>query len=642
MAFTKLTRIQHYTDIICIGASVDKKPYPYGERHCYENLHGFHTIQLKCKDGKCTMEGDAITWDCSDLFDCILNYIQCGRSPLIVLNHSLVCIGSSDFVGKLDRREIVLASSESNYEQFGYSGEGKVSTESFVSSAPPTILIFDHLHTGKRYTVVDIANYGAKYMIDIWDNLSKVEREAIHNEAELGVSEDNSLTCCTLIAMYMRKYYKLVHEHNLGGVSLTYSSQGMRAFRKRFYSDNICTHADKDARILEDRCYLGGRVQELYHGMYNGKVYLLDIQSLYPHLGTIKKFPTSLQDTQTSPSKGTIEQWLDSGIVFAHCHVESDLPAYPYKTMEGLTFPKGSYNAYLCADEFSDAWKTGCIRNVYKAQHYSADFILKPYSDFMLSLRTKYKGSSDRLTEFMAKCITNGLWGKFGQCGNVWMYDDKEQADRPYGGYYKFDCERMKKYQYRIIDWNVSKLEYAPFSDNTFIPISACMNAYSRHYIWRHMLQAGLNNVLYTCVDGLIVTQEGMDRLAWLIAPNPYIYGMYKVSEIGDSCCISGYGKYTIGNKVAYQGVPRYNSKQSRGFWSVLDDNDLMQTKEIYEGKEILTSYGSSDMRNKLMLQVNKPGSFTDPLTLHESPLLPFVPDSYQQDHLFHDSEWNS
>jgi len=587
------------------------------------------------------MYGDAITWNNHDIFDCVLNYLPLGNYPLLVCNHSLIVIGSSDFTCKLDSNEIIISNSEHNKEEFSYVESGRVSTEAFIASCPPTILLATHTRTGRKFTLVDIANFGAKYMEDIYNNLSKEDKEAIYNESELGISEDNSLTCCTLIAMFMKKYSKLCYEHKLGGICLTYSSQGMRTFRSKFYQDNIFTHNSNKYRILEDNCYLGGRVQELYHGLYNGKVYLLDIQSLYPHLGKIKPFPTSLQDSQYAPSQGTIARWVDAGLVAAYCHIETPLPAYPKKMPEGLTFPVGSFNTHLIGEEFSDAWKEGRVKHVYHANLYSCDYILREYSSFMLSLRTKYKGANDRLAEFIVKCVTNGLWGKFGQCGNMWVIDDAKIADRPYGGFYQFDPIAMKKYQYRIIDYVVSKLEYAPWVDNTFIPISAVMNSYSRHYLWRHMLQAGLHNVLYTCVDGMIVTQEGYDRLAWLIAPNPYVYGMYKVSESGDSCYIAGYGKYAIGNKTAYQGVPKYRSKQYRGFWSVMDDYNLLQTKEVMQGNTVEVIEGSLDLRDRLRSEGKDYGRFTDSINLHES-ILPYNPDApYIQSSLWHDSEWN-
>ena len=641
MAFTKLKKTQTYTDIICVGLKVDSKPYQFSDKVYHENIHGYHTHHIQLRKGQIKHDMDFITWDNSDLFSCITNYIPTGRNSLIVCNHSLVAIGASDFTTLLDNKRILLHHTSASSEEFGYEEYGKISTEAFIASCPPTILIFKDTNTGKTYTLVDIANYGAKYMQDIWNNLSNEEKSTIHNEAELGVDSDNSLTCCALISLFMTKYIKLVNSHSLGGLSLTYSSQGMRCFRSKFYQDNILTHTDDEARIIEDRCYLGGRVDERYNGKYDGKVYLLDIQSLYPHLGKIKPFPTKLKETKTYPSKRDVEEGLRSGIVAAHCHIETDLPAYPVKTDAGLVFPVGKFNAYLIGDEFTDAWREGRVKSVYSANFYESDFILKEYSEYMLSLRTKYKGANSRLEEFMIKCITNGLWGKFGQCGNMWVNQFDEIADMPYGGFYRMNSDSTKKYQYRIIDWNVSKLEYAPWANNTFVPISACMNSYSRHYIWRHMLQAGLHNVLYTCVDGLIVTQEGYDRLAWLVAPNPYIYGMYKVSESGDSCYIAGYGKYQIGNKTAYQGLPRHNVKQYRGFWSAIESDGNQLTDNVIKGKEVLATYCSKDLRDSLRTVCSQHGSFTG-LARMDEPILPYRSHNpLEQGFLWHDSEWN-
>lgn len=641
MAFTQLNRDAKFSDVICVGASVSKTPFPNSDRVCHENLYEFHTIQLKPKGNTLVQFGDCITWNCTDLFNCLCNYFVLGRNPLIVCNHSLVCIGASDFTDALSRGEIIISRSKKGSDVFQYLTQEEISTESFIASCPPTILIFRHVHSGREFTFVDIANYGFKYMEDIWKSLSNDERQLIRNESELGISHDNSLTCCTLIAIAMKRYFEVISEHKMGGMALTYSAQAMRYFRRRHYDGSILTHRNDDARILEDDSYMGGRVNVFYQGHYKGKVYLLDIQSLYPHLGRQKTFPVSLQETQPAPSKATIERWLETGIVCARCLIDTPLPAYPCKRDGRLSFPIGSFNTTLIAEEFSDAWREGRVKHVYSASLYDSKPVLHSYSESALGIRTKYKGYGSKLKECIIKFITNGLWGKLGQCGNMWVIDSNEQADRPYGGYRKFVPELAREFQYRIINYEVSKLCYAPWVDNTFIPISSAMNAYSRHYLWRDMLQAGLHNVLYTCVDGMIVTQEGMDRLAWKIAPNPYIYGMYKVSEVGDSCTIAGYGKYAIGNKIAAQGVPKYDSKQYRGFWSVLQENNLLMNQDVVSGHEVLSLESSIQQRNELIESMSLDGGFISPEVMNEQIYLDMPYNVQHQRELFHRSEWN-
>jgi hypothetical protein len=640
MSFTKLKKIHHYTDIVCIGLEVSQEKYQFSSSSKLLNIHGFNSIHLRPKNGTLHQFGEIITWDCDSLFDCICNYLPTNHNPILVVNHSLVAIGSSDFTQCLEQGTIVINRAERNNEDFGYEESGKQSTECFVASCPPTILMFTYVPTGKRYTMVDIANYGIDYISDVHDNLDDNDKKLIPNTAELGVSEDKSVTCTTLIARFMQELYKLVTKHELGGIGLTYSSIGMRCFRHSFYGDNILTHTNEEAIIVEKGMYLGGRVEERYHGHYSGKCYLLDIQSLYPHIGRSKPFPTELEDTVSSPPNRIIEERLKTHIIGALCHVDTPVPAYPVKIDGLLRFPVGQFNCYLCGEEFTDAYQEGRIKHVYHANFYKQGYILKEYSEYMLSLRTIYKKSSNKLSEMIVKLITNGLWGKFGQTGKVWVIDEREIADRAYGGYYKHNDANHLGEQYRIIDWTVSRLEHINFPDNVFSPISACMNSYSRHYIWRHMLQAGLHNVLYCCVDGLIVTQEGYDRLAWLIAPTPYQYGMYKVSETGDYANIYGYGKYAIGGKIASQGIPRKDSKQYSGFWSVLDRIDESIRPQILAGDTVAVTYKPSDIRNMLRNRCDGQGHFTaqDTVSQQIDSTLDHV--SLLRQETFHSPEW--
>lgn len=640
MAFTKLKKIHHYTDVVCIGISVKEEKYQFSNNSKLLNIHGFHSIHLRPKNGTLHQHEDIITWDTDTLFDCLCNYIHTRHNPLVVLNHSLVAIGSSDFTELLDNGQIIIKRTSKENKEFGYEEDGEQSTECFIASCPPTILMFTHVATGKGFTVVDIANYGVDYISDVFDHLSNTDKQLVFNDAELGCSEDNSLTCTALIARFMQDLYRITADHKLGGLGLTYSSIGMRAFRKTFYKDNILTHTNDDAIMVEKGMYLGGRVEERYHGHYSGKCYLLDIQSLYPHIGRTKPFPVELEETIRSPSRKAIEERLKTHIIGASCHVETSVPAYPVKVDGQLRFPVGSFNTYLCAEEFTDAWKEGRIKHVYHANFYCSDYILKEYSEHMLNLRTTYKASSNRLSEMIIKLITNGLWGKFGQTGKVWVIDDREIPDRAYGGYYKHNDTVNAGFQYRIIDWIVSRLESTPFPENVFSPISACMNSYSRHYIWRHMIQAGLHNVLYVCVDGLIVTQEGYDRLAWLVAPTPYQYGMYKVSEQGDYCNIYGYGKYAIGSKIASQGTPRKDSQQYSGFWSVLDHTEQSTKQKILDGDNVLLTYKSSQIREMLRSKCDGIGAFKAEDSLHDKIDLTLALTSQKQQSCFHSPEW--
>lgn len=638
--FTKLTKISYFTDIVCIGLSISVDKYQFSERVQYENIHGFHIIQLRPKDGKLVQFGDVLTVDSSDIFDILLKYISVRHNTLIVCNHSLVCIGSSDFTDCLDKNRIKLNENEVDENQFGKSDGSDLSTQSFIVSCPPTVISFREEQTNRRFTLVDIANYGCKYMSDIFDNLSNDDKQLVHNDAELGVSEDNSLTCCALIAKFMQKLYRICTEHKLGGLGLTYSSIGMRAFRSRFYDGSILPHADKESRILEDSCYLGGRVETRYHGYYKQKCYLIDIMSLYPHLGKIKTFPTKLAFTENNPYSASVDAWLKDHIIAAHVNLTTTQPAYPKRTDDGLVFPIGTFNTFLIGEEFADAWKEKRVNHVYRMQAYEQGFVLKDYSEHALELRTNYKGGNDRLGEFVVKLTTNGLWGKLGQSANIWIIQPDEQADRPYGGYSKYSKGDYDTSQYRIINWEVSRLEYAPFMDNTFIPISACMNSYSRHYIWRHMLQAGLHNVLYCCVDGLIVTQEGFDRLAWLIAPNPYQYGMYKVSEQDENCTILGHGLYRIGRKIARQGIPTKPSKRCVGFWSAVDDVATLINPQVLEGKQILSINYQSEISQALLNPTDKTGFFTESIAYDQELDRKLLSDPACIPHHTHQPEW--
>lgn len=640
MAFTKIKRPIRYSCLLAVGVKTQSNQVNNSPTHSLENITEFASQLMVFVNGSLKPVKDMLTWSGNEVFDAILNYCDIGNNCLIVCNHSLVLLGASDFVHHLDNGSIAICDNKVNADDYAIKDVDNLDAKQFIASMPPTIVGCWNNVSGGRFTLVDIANYGPKYLVEVWENLSDEEKKLIPNYAELGVSEDSADTCCALIARYMQEWYKIVSTFKLGGIALTYAGQGMRAYRYKFCSNEIVTHRNDNARILERACYVGGRCEVRYQGWYHGKTYLLDIRSLYPALGKTKEFPCELQDFQEHPTKETIDDWLQTSCVLAYCHIDTPEPAYPKRIGSATIFPVGRFNAFLCGEEFKDAWNNGYITTVYRAASYRTGSVLKSYSEYMLDARSRVKQACNSLGELCIKRITNGTWGQFGKNTNVWILDETIKPDSPYGGFIKRNERTGSEDQYRIINWQVSKLTSSLWTDNTFTPIAAIINSYSRHMIYRHALLAGMRNVLYFSIDGMIVTQEGLDRLSWLVSPHYQDYGTYRISESSQDCYIKDVGVYRIGNKVAYQGCPERDTKTYKGFWSVTGSKQLGSNSTQVDSTKVHRIESSITRRKLLGYDDNKPGFFTGLTVLDESPLVGSSCNPAYSQTGFHSGEW--
>lgn len=640
MAFTILTQDTRYQDILAVGVASASSQQSKIVGGSWEGMDSYAIVRMTSVNGKLRQADDMLLFSGNDLWDSILKYSDIRKNTLVVCNHSLLAVGASDFTLCLEQKRIRISESKIDPDDYGLTDQDNICSKQFIVSCPPTIIGLVECETGRRITLVDIANYGIRYLVDIYNDLSDEEKELIPNYAELGISSDNAETCCALVARYMQEYHKLVTTEKMGGLALTYSSQGMRFFRRRHYNSSILTHDNDKARVLEGKCYTGGRCEYRYKGWYHGKVYLLDIRSTYPATGKNKEFPVELLDYAERPTKETVENWLGKGIVFAWVHLDTPEQAFPLRKNNKTFFPIGRFSTFLCGEEFTEAWKNGYITTVYRMAVYRTEKILSSYSRAMLDIRTKLKICNNRLGERIQKYITNGIWGQFGKINNTWIIDNNEIPDRQYGGYIKYSEKDNCEHQYRIIDWEVSRLTHGIWADNTFPAISATMNSYCRHQLYRHALLAGLTNVLYFSIDGMIVTQEGYDRLQWLISEDNTLYGSYKVTESSDSCYIQDIGVYKIGNKIAYQGIPNQEVKTYKGFWSNVSDKLLSPSGEQCIGQQIYRLQHTLPDRQRLGENDKLPGRFMAQEMLDESPLLPSVADHRYIQHGFHHGEW--
>ncbi len=620
--FTKLYNYGGYTDyVICgIETTLDRARKVGG--YVAERIECYQLVHCRPIGNSLYSIGDMCHVDGNDIIGTILRFLPVGKNTCIVCNNSLVSLGSSDFTLLLDSKAIVIATGTISRGDIEWLGEGKVSTEQFVASAPPTIVGFIEKATGRRFTLVDIANFGMRYIDDIWEKLSDKDKALIPSLEPGKDPYGDSVRSAALMARFMQEYFYICRTRKLGRVSNSYAGQAMNRFRQYDYQGQIVTHESKPAAELEAGCYQLGRGEARYHGHYKGKCYLVDYNALYPYLGCTKPFPTELLDYQESPSLGTVAEWCKDSIVLMQARIKTDEPIYRATDENRAVYPIGEFNAYLSADECTNAISKGHCLYIYRAGRYKSVFVLRDYSRYMLNVRSVLETQNNRLGCFIVKCITNGLWGKLGQLGNRWIICPDETSPIEYGGYIKLDRETREYTYYRVIDGVCSKLAYCHFSDNTFPAISATANAYSRSLIWETMTVAGIQNVLYVGIDSLLLTKTGLSALADTGRIRENVPGSMRIVQSAESCYVKCYGAYRIGSKIAYSGMARSNRHRTLNWWNQRNSECLM-TGEPGHFQTLSNPHRTPvEAREKLGKDVKHSGRFTATSVLYQEPLV--------------------
>jgi hypothetical protein len=371
-----------------------------------------------------------------------------------------------------------------------------------------------------------------------------------------------------VICKAMLDFFQFVLDNDLGNFQPTIASQAMNAFRHKFMTHKILIHDDEDALKLERESYHGGRTECFFIGHDVGIFYQLDINSQYPFVMHECDYPRWYLWRELNPVLGHLEKWMVNFCVTADCTVRLDEPAIGVLYHNKLVFPTGKVRSSFSTPELIYLMDKRAIEQCHSVNVYEKDKIFAGYVAAMYELRQKYKREHNDSFGLMTKYILNTLYGKFGQSGFV--YDTIDHVDSDEVKVWEvWNVQEQHLQKYRQFGGVVQVMKREGEAFNSFPAISAHVTAYARMYLWKLILSAGRNNVLYVDTDSLIVNQAGYDNLAAVI--HPTALGMLKVERIIHDLTINTCKDYRFDNIVKTKGI-RKNAIQ-------IADNTFVQDR---------------------------------------------------------------
>ncbi|HXK37161.1 MAG TPA: DNA polymerase, partial [Candidatus Paceibacterota bacterium] len=150
-----------------------------------------------------------------------------------------------------------------------------------------------------------------------------------------------------VIRVAMRRWWAFLHEFDLGGFAPTLASQAFRAWRHRFMSHPVLIDANPSALKLARSSYHGGRTEAFRLGKVQGRVHVLDVNSMYPFVMRDERYPTTLKLHARRPSLSELRRWLTRFCVVARCQIRTSVPRYAIVLDGRLVFPVGRFEATL-------------------------------------------------------------------------------------------------------------------------------------------------------------------------------------------------------------------------------------------------------------------------------------------------------
>jgi len=235
--------------------------------------------------------------------------------------------------------------------------------------------------------------------------------------------------------------------------------------------------------------YRGGRTEVIKRGSNDVKVYYYDINSLYPFVMYVNRFPYNYNNGNGRFVKKSSVDLDYEGIVRALISIEHKLPPLGIKKVledkyERLVFPEGKILSWFTYPElrYIEENDYGKVEKVYEAFEFRV--WCYPFREFVKDLygyRLKHK--EDKFAYKFYKMIMNSLYGKFGE------YKNGELVLLTSEGIQKIKNENMNKFRkYHNVVW------------------ASYITAYGRLELHKRFKQAGFNTIYYCDTDSLITS----------------------------------------------------------------------------------------------------------------------------------------
>ena len=436
----------------------------------------------------------------------------------------------------------------------------ELETECYINERPPVIVI------GKRntstlicldslnlfpFSLEKLANamgFGGK------DNMPDVsDREALYAYC----ARDTQL-----LSQILDAWRTFILQHDLGNYRLTLASQSMSAYRHRYMPPKTLVQTSQEWILKTERdTYKGGRTEAFVIGRVEGDIYMLDVNSMYPYVMGMFRYPVRFRVYRKNVSPLTYP--LPDGVEMGMAHITCTLkaPMLPVHIQGRLCFPVGLMEGVWTWQEISHAlpYMTDIIWHEFWAYEFKPLFSV--WAQDLYQLRLKYEDSDRPAFALSVKLLLNSLYGKFGQMTPQWV--DIGPARRPEGdSWYHQENQGEPLQRCRVRMGIEQRTTHRTETPHSLPLLASTVTAHARSYLWQLMCLAGLPHVLYTDTDSLMVTQEGYDRLQHMIEPR--VLGALGLEWHSEWVEIHGAKDYAYEGGTKRKGVKRNAQKLGR------------------------------------------------------------------------------
>lgn len=363
-------------------------------------------------------------------------------------------------------------------------------------------------------------------------------------------------------------------------------SQMSMLYLLKNYRGNIVFTKDQVKRflVLAEQAYRGGRTEIFFRGKIRGRIYGLDINSLYPYVMAEYKYPVGLIEERSNITAGELMYEISQGnLVLADVSTELDGNiGISYK--DRLVFPKvRDARVVLNTAELAYLAKRGLIKEVHRAFIFKGDYIFNTKE--LYERRKEYKKQGRDDLQYMVKILMNSGYGRYGYL-RQFTYSGKEL-----GGVDRLIYEGLNVNIKNMLTNNIVIISNLLYSEAMPL-IAAEVTANARMHITKYKILVEENGgrVYYMDTDSLYVDEKGYEILKNAGVLNDSELGMFKLEKVIDEMEIEAPKVYRFKDEKGKEVVKKKGVSKSA---LEVEENVYLQEQStgVYVNRELI-NYG--------------------------------------------------
>jgi len=513
-------------------------------------------MYVRLEGGRTTRSQSLLFSDPAEFWDWLDARLDRTRSVWLLCdrcNHDLALI---DFWSRFD--SLLLRMSDRDRDTLGIVARpAKLQpwTGLLVDNDPP-VIIKCRDQQDRMLTVVDRENYWSGGIAKL---AASVGLSAV--EPDLSVSGHEPIVAATTgrVRAIQKAFCDLMvwwKSNDHGMFRYTAAGLSFGNFRHKFYKKNIVQHEVPAISKFERAGYFGGRLEMRFCGKYDGDVFGLDVNAMYPAMMYENEYPREYAGGSHCPGREHDPPSPLGRFTMAEVEIETDSETYPVRAKEGVIYPHGRYWTTLVGAELLAAVERGHVLNYGRWANYKLAPLFREFMEYWWNERWDAKGKGDGLKEKLCKSLMNSLYGKWAQMTPQW---ETEPGDFPPNAdrlWIVLNPKTGKREKYRRLGGYVQREVERLEARNSFVPISAWTTADAREYMRRLVNLAGRKNVLYVVTDALFVTKEGYLNLLHEGYVGQGELGKLRLEASPATATFRALNYYELGTRKKRAGVP--------------------------------------------------------------------------------------